>query len=134
MSPPEARSHCYLTPLSHRKIDTHPLQSGSTEKVIPFRSHSCGFISLAHHHIKLYFKLSFTVLPMTKAHYLCKPIFPDIHKNAMVFKQCLMIGNEFIFAEVLELLGATQVQVCFSDWEAMSCSFHPSTFGTFHTI
>lgn len=38
MSPPEARSHCYLTPLSHRKIDTHPLQSGSTTKsdTLPF--------------------------------------------------------------------------------------------------
>lgn len=85
MSPPEARSHCYLNPLSHRKIDTHPLWSGSITKsdTLPF---SFIWIHLsAHPHIKLYFKPSFTVCRMSSTYYLCELIFPDVHKNAMVF-------------------------------------------------
>lgn len=104
------------------------------QKVIPFRSHSCEFIRLAHPHIKLYFKPSFTVCPTTKPHHLGELIFPDIHKNAVVFRPCCMMWNEWRLVEVYELLGASQVQVCFSGWEAVSSSFHTSTFGTFHTI
>lgn len=55
----------------------------------------------------------------------------------MAFKPCLMMGNELGLAEdsvVYELLGASQVQVWFSDQEAVGVSFHTSTFDTFHTI
>lgn len=52
----------------------------------------------------------------------------------MVFRSSCMMGNESRLVKVDELLGASQVQVCLSDWEAVSLSFHTSTFGTFHTL
>lgn len=71
---------------------------------------------------------------LTKPHYLSEFVFLDIHRNAMVFKPYHMMWNERGLEEVYELLGADQIQVCFSDWEAISSSFHTSTFATFHTI
>lgn len=128
MSPPEARSRCYLTPLSHRKIDTHPLWSVSTTKsdTLPFsfvRDHS----SCPPPHQTTFESSRVDLISWVNS-------FSQTHKNAMVFKSCSMMGNEWGLVEVDELLGASQVQVCFSDWEAVSCSFHTSTFGTFHTI
>lgn len=71
---------------------------------------------------------------LTKPHYLSELVFPDIHRNAMVFKPYHMMWNEWGLEEVYALLGAGHFQVCFFNWEAISSSFHTSTFATFHTI
>lgn len=127
MWPPEARSY-----LTERLIHT-PSRVEAPQEVIPFHSHSCRFISLANPHIKLYLRrLSQFVL--TKPHYISELVFQDIHRNAMVVKPYHMMWNEWGLEEVYEPLGAGHIQVCFSHWEAMSSSFHTSTFATFHTI
>lgn len=106
------------------------------QKVIPFRSHSCGFISLpspTSNYILSRLSQFVLQLKLITWVYLFSHTYIQMlwHLNPALWWE---MNKDLLKTVVYKVLGASQVQVWFSDWEAVSSSFHTSTFDTFHTI
>ena len=120
MSPPEARSHCYLTPLPQRKIDKHTPRSGSATITIPFRSHSSRVHSSTARHLRLYTTTILFKLQSDSGE-------PEINTIQSVWE----FSEIFTFEIWLSVNSGGREQVCWSvDGQKLIPPLNLSTFPT----